>query len=89
MEQEITNPLKTLSKAELLKFEEAISSNFQITTIKGNVVEDLNTRWFDLYSECLKYAYINHKIITIGYYGEKTYADMVLIMIHEEKCSLK
>lgn len=81
-----TNPIKTLSVEELNQFLEAIKSNFSVVTIKGEVVKDLHTKWWDLHEQCLKYAYWNHERITKGYpkMENRSYGDIIKIMINEE-----
>jgi hypothetical protein len=81
-----TNPLETLSVEELNKFIEAIDEHFSVVTIKDEVVKDLHTRWWDLHSQCLKYAFWNHLEITEGYpeMSERSYGDIVKIMIIEQ-----
>lgn len=82
-----TNPLRTLNKDELNEFRKAIDTNFRTVEVKGEYVEDYRTGWSELHSQCVKYAYWNHKTITIGYpenIGNRTYGDIVKIMINEE-----
>jgi hypothetical protein len=81
-----TNPVKTLSVEELHKFMEAIESNFSVVKIKGEIKEDLHTRWWDLNEQCLKYAYWNHERITKDYpkMENRSYGDIIKIMIKEE-----
>lgn len=81
-----TNPVKTLSVDELNEFLEAINKNFSVITIKGEVVQDLHTRWFDLHTNCLRYAYLNHEFITEKYpkMEDRSYGDIIKIMIQEE-----
>jgi hypothetical protein len=81
-----TNPVKTLSVEELHKFMEAINKNFSVVTIKGEIKEDLHTRWWDLNEQCLKYAYWNHERITKDYpkMENRSYGDIIKIMIKEE-----
>ena len=86
MEKISTNPIKTLSVEELNQFLEAIKSNFSVLTIKGEVVNDLHTKWCDLHEQCLKYAYWNHERITKNYpkMENRSYGDIIKIMINEE-----
>lgn len=86
MEIVSTNPVKTLSVEELNKFLEAIDSHFSVITNKGEDVIDLHTRWWDLYNDCIKYAYWNHETITKGYpkMENRNYGDIIKIMINEE-----
>ena len=82
-----TNPLINLTKDELHEFRKAIDKNFGTVEVKGEIKEDYHTRWSELYSQCVKYAYWNHKEITIGYpqsMVNRTYGDMVSIMIIHE-----
>jgi hypothetical protein len=81
-----TNPIKTLSVEELNQFLEAIESNFSVVKIKGEVVKDLHTIWWDLHEQCLKYAYWNHERITEKYpkMENRSYGDIIKIMINEE-----
>lgn len=82
-----TNPLVPLTKEELYEFRKAIDKNFKTVEIKGEIKEDYHTRWYELYSQCVKYAYWNYKEITVGYpqnIEERTYGDIVKIMINEE-----
>jgi hypothetical protein len=86
MQKISTNPIKTLSVEELNQFLEAIKSNFSVLTIKGEVVKDLHTKWWDLHEQCLKYAYWNHERITKNYpkMENRSYGDIIKIMINEE-----
>jgi hypothetical protein len=81
-----TNPVKPLSVDELNEFLEAINKNFCVITIKGEVVQDLHTRWWDLHTNCLRYAYLNHEFITEKYpkMEDRSYGDIIKIMIQEE-----
>jgi len=81
-----TNPLVNLTKEELDTFLLAIDKNFQVTTIKGEVKEDLKTRWSSLYNDCLQYSILNHFTIMKDYpkSEERTYGDIVKIMIHQQ-----
>jgi nitric oxide synthase oxygenase domain/subunit len=85
MKKVSTNPIVNLSKDELEKFLQAIDENFVFVTIKDEVVEDWRTKWWDLYNECIKYAYWNHLEITESYPedSERTYSDIVKIMIQD------
>ena len=86
MQQLSTNPLINLTLEELNTFLIAIDKNFQVTTIKGEIKEDLETRWSNLYDNCVKYAYWNHEKITEGYpkMEERTFGHKVKIMILKE-----
>lgn len=87
MEKVSTNPLVPLTKEELFEFRKAIDKNFGTVKVKGVIKEDYHTRWSELHSHCVKYAYWNHKQITLGYpqnMEERTYGDIVKIMINEE-----
>jgi N-acetylneuraminic acid mutarotase len=86
MEIVSTNPLVNLTLEELNLFKLAIYKNFQVTTIEGEIKEDLKTRWSYLYNDCLQYSYLNHLTITKGYpkTEEITYGDIVQIMINKE-----
>ena len=86
MEIVSTNPLFNLTLEELNLFKLAIDKNFQVTTIKGEVKEDLKTRWSSLYNDCLQYSYLNHFTIMKGYSKteERTYGDIVQIMINKK-----
>jgi hypothetical protein len=85
MDENSINPLESLSIDELIKFREAIDSNFSVVEFKGIIEKDLKTRWFDLYQECLKYAYWNHRKITEDYPRmSRTFMDIIKIMVREE-----
>ena len=87
MQEVSTNPLKTLDKDELNEFRNAIDKNFGTLEVKGRIIEDYHKKWSELHSQCVKYAYWNHKTITIGYpenIDNRTYGDIVKIMINEE-----
>ena len=81
-----TNPLANLTLEELNLFQNAIDKNFQVTTINGEIKEDLHTRWWDLNEQCLKYAYWNHERITKDYpkMENRSYGDIIRIMINQE-----
>jgi hypothetical protein len=81
-----TNPLANLTLEELNLFQNAIDKNFQVTTINGEIKEDLHTRWSDLNEQCLKYAYWNHERITKDYpkMENRSYGDIIRIMINQE-----
>jgi|688.fasta_scaffold686442_2 hypothetical protein len=86
MKKVSTNPLINLTIEELNTFLLAIDNNFSIITIKGEVKEDLHTKWWDIYGDCLQYAYWNHKTIT-QYYPkdeDRTYVDIIKLMIYQE-----
>lgn len=80
------NPVKNLSFEELNKFLEAINSNFSVITNKGENVIDLHTIWWNLYNDCIKYAYVNHEKITENYPKmiNRNFREIVKIMINEE-----
>ncbi len=86
MKEVSTNPLNSLTKEELNEFKKAIDKNFSVIEIKEKIIEDYHTRWFEMHSQCTKYAYWNHKTITNGYpdIENRTYGDIVKIMIKEE-----
>jgi hypothetical protein len=82
-----TNPLYSLTKDELNQFRKAIDKNFIVIKVKEKITEDYETKWLELHSHCLKYAYWNYKTITKGYpenVGKRTYGDIVKIMINQE-----
>ena len=81
-----TNPLVNLTLEELNVFQTAIKCNFQVTTIDGELKEDLHTRWSALYDDCLKYCYLNHETITKGYpkMEERTFGNIIQILINKE-----
>jgi hypothetical protein len=81
-----TNPLTNLTLEELNLFQIAIKSNFSIIEIKGQVVEDLKSRWSALYDDCIKYCYLNHETITKDYpkMQERTFGNIVTILILQE-----
>lgn len=74
-----TNPLRTLNKDELNEFRQAIDKDSKES-------ENIDERWSELHSQCVKYAYWNHKTILIGYPENKdrTFGDVIKIMINEE-----
>jgi hypothetical protein len=86
METFSTNPVKTLSVDELNEFLEAINKNFKVVKNLGSMDIDLHTRWFDLHTNCLRYAYLNHEFITEKYpkMEDRSYGDIIKIMIQEE-----
>ena len=82
-----TNPLYSLTKDELNQFRKAIDKNFIVIKVKEKITEDYETKWLELHSQCLKYAYWNYKTIIKGYpenVGKRTYGDIVKIMINQE-----
>lgn len=86
MKKVIENPVKVLSIEELSTFKIAIDKNFSTKEKHGEIIEDNHTIWWDLYTQCLNYAYHNHLEITKDYpkMESRTYGDMVIIMINEE-----
>ena len=86
IEKVSTNPLKTLSVEELNEFREAIDTNISIIERENKFKEDLYKKWWDLHTQCLKYAYWNQEIITKNYPNieNKNYGDIIKIMINEE-----
>lgn len=82
-----TNPLRTLTKEELNEFRNAIDNNFRIVEVQIVCIQECHIIWSELHTQCVKYAYWNHKTITLGYpenIGNRTYGDIVKIMINEE-----
>ena len=86
MKKTSTNPLVNLTLEELNLFQIAIKSNFSVIEIKGQVVEDLKTRWSALYDDCLKYCYLNHETITKDYpkMENRNFGNIVTILILQE-----
>lgn len=86
MKKVSTNPLNTLTKEELNEFKKAIDKNFFFIEIEGKIIEDYRTRWFEMHSQCTKYAYWNNIKITNSYplMEDKTNNDIVKTMIKEE-----
>lgn len=78
--------LENLTKDELNQFRKAIDNNFRVIKDKEKTITDYHSVWYDLYTKCLKYSYLNNKEITNGYpvMENRTYGDMVKIMIKEQ-----
>jgi hypothetical protein len=59
----LVNPILTLSLQELNQLKIAISKNFLVNQISGNLVEDYRTRWHDIYQDYMKYLVNNYEEI--------------------------
>jgi len=57
------NPILSLSLHELNSLKIAISKNFLVNQISGNLVEDYRTRWHDIYQDYMKYLVNNYEEI--------------------------
>ena len=100
MKKNYDNPLEPLNYDELSTLLIAIGKNFSIKEVKGEVVEDFKTKWWDIHTDCLNYAYNHHESITkdypqgevmVGHYNpfsseknNRTFGDIVKIMIYQE-----
>ncbi len=86
MEHKNYDLLEKLTKDELNQFRIAIDKNFEVILNTEKVITDYYSVWFDLYNKCLKYSYLHKAEITNGYpvMENRTYGDMVKIMINEQ-----